>query len=88
MQINVTTAHIHAAKPYPYSSPIALALREMGYTEVSVNHRFASVDGTAYRLPEIASQNEIYFDFCFNQGEIQGELLRELKPYQFELGED
>ena len=41
----------------------------------------------AYRLPAIASNNEIRFDFLAKQGKIQGETLQELEAYEFELGE-
>ncbi len=87
IQIKVTIEHIRAAKPTLSSSPIALALREMGYSDATVTHRHAYIEQNVYVLPDIASDNEIRFDFLAKQGKIQGETLEELEAYEFELGE-
>lgn len=87
IRIKVALEHIRAAKPTPSSSPIALALREMGYSDATVTHRHAYMNQKAYRLPAIASDNEIRFDFLAKQGKVQGETLEELEAYEFELGE-
>lgn len=84
--IKVTLEHIRAAKPMPNSSPIALALREMGYANASVTHRYAYFNQDVYQLPAIATENEIRFDFLAKQGKIQGETFGDLKAYEFELG--
>ena len=86
MKVLVTLEHIRAAKPMPNSSPIALALHEMGYENASVTHRYAYFNQDVYQLPAIATENEIRFDFCHKQGKIQGETLGELEAYEFELG--
>lgn len=85
MQVKVTKTHIAAAKPLPNSSPIALALREMGYQDASATHRFAYFNGGAYALPEVAIAAEIRFDFLAKNGTIQGEIVAELDEYTFEL---
>lgn len=41
MKVSVTASHIASAKPTPSESPIALALREMGYLDATVTHRYA-----------------------------------------------
>lgn len=84
--IKVTLEHIRAAKPTLSSSPIALALREMGYSDAIVTHHYAYIEQNVYVLPDIASDNEIRFDFLAKQGKIQGETLEELKAYEFKLG--
>lgn len=87
MKLSVTIEHIRAAKPYPYSSPVALALREMGYENASVTHRYAYFNQDVYQLPAIATENEIRFDFLAKQGKIQGETFGDLEAYEFELRE-
>lgn len=86
MKLSVTIEHIRAAKPMPNSSPIALALREMGYENASVTHRYAYFNQDVYQLPVIATENEIRFDFLAKQGKIQGETFGDLESYEFELG--
>ena len=85
LKVTVTAAHIAAAKPYSNQSPIALALQEMGYANAACNHRYAYVDGKACPLPEVAALNEIRFDFIAKSGQLQGEVLEQIKEYDFEL---
>lgn len=87
MKITVTATHIAAATPHSNSSPIALALRELGYLDATVTHRYAYFGEDVYELPEVASANEIRFDFLAKRGAIQGETVETVEPYEFELGE-
>lgn len=84
-KITITATHFAAATPHPNTSPIALALREMGYLDATVTHHFAYFGDDVYELPEVASQNEIRFDFLAKRGAIQGETVEEITPYEFEL---
>jgi hypothetical protein len=86
IKVTVTLDHIAAAKPMPNSSPIALALHEMGYENATVTHRYAYLNQDVYQLPDIATENEIRFDYLAKQGKIQGETFGELEAYEFELG--
>jgi hypothetical protein len=63
MRISVKEQHISSAKPYPSLSPVALAIREMGFEDVNVTHYKASFDGKVYELPESAKTAERTFDF-------------------------
>jgi hypothetical protein len=45
IKISVTATHIANASPFPNSSPIALALRDMGYEKASVTFYQASFGG-------------------------------------------
>lgn len=85
MKITVTKKHISAAKPLPYSSPIALALQELGYENAIATQRQTSFGGAVYALPEVAIAAEIRFDFLAKNGTIQGEIVAELEEYSFEL---
>jgi hypothetical protein len=85
IKVTVTAAHIAAAKPMPNSSPIALALREMGCQDATVTHRYAYFNQAAYQLPQVAIDNENRFDFLAKQGKIQGESIQDLDAYEFEL---
>lgn len=87
LKVLITATHIATATPHPNSSPIALALREMGYLDATVTHRFACFGDDVYQLPEVASANEIRFDFLAKRGAIQGETVETVEPYEFELGE-
>jgi hypothetical protein len=66
-------------------SPIALALREMGYADATCTHRFAYFDNKAYPLPEAAITNEIKFDFIAKSGKLQGEVCDQITGFDFEL---
>jgi hypothetical protein len=85
LKIEVTVAHIAAAKPYSHQSPIALALQELGYTNATCNHRFVYINGKPYELPEAAIANEIRFDFIAKSGKLQGEVCDQITPFDFEL---
>lgn len=85
LKITVTAEHIQNAKPLPNSSPIALALRELGHEDATVGRSYACFGRRVYSLPEIAIANEIHFDFVAKQGKIQGEAMSALEGYEFEL---
>ena len=85
MKITVSTENIAAARPYPTQSPIALALQELGYADASCTHRFAYYAGNVCELPETVSNNEIHFDFIFRSGQIQGEVLKQIEAFEFEV---
>jgi len=85
LKIKVTTTHIAAARPYSHQSPIALALQELGYASATCNHRFAYINGKAYVLPEVAIVNEIRFDFIAKSGKLQGKVLEQITPFDFDL---
>ena len=87
IQVSVTAAHIASAEPYPSKSPIALALREMGYADATVTHHFAYIDSKVYALPEAAIASEIKFDFLAKGGALQGEVSENIFPYTFEMKE-
>lgn len=87
MEISVTAAHIASAEPYPSKSPIALALREMGYANATVTHHFAYIDSKVYSLPESAIASEKCFDFLAKGGALQGEVSANIFPYTFEMKE-
>jgi hypothetical protein len=84
MIISITSAHITAAEPFPNKSPIALALREMGFVDASVTHHYAYFGDKAYPLPLVAIASEKAFDFAAKGGVLQGEIT-EILPYGFEL---
>lgn len=86
LKVIVTAEHIQNAK-YPNSSPIALALREMSFDHVSVNHHYAYVDTRGYRLPQIATESEILFDYLAQGGKQQGEIIKQVLSYEFEMEE-
>lgn len=81
--IKVTLEHIRAAKPYPYSSPVALALKESGIVDPSVTVNFIYIGADVYNLPPIAVENEDEFYRLVKSGKS----IKDLKPYEFELGE-
>lgn len=81
MQVSVTSEHIAAATPFPYSSPVALAIGEGAIA----NHVAVYVNGDRYELPEIAKQNEKAFDYYRNFKGDQGKHLEAIAPYEFEL---
>lgn len=81
MQVSVTSEHIAAAIPFPYSSPVALAIGEGAIA----NHCAVYVKGDRYELPEIAKQNEKAFDYYRNFKGDQGKHLAPLEAYSFEL---
>lgn len=85
MNIQVTTAHITAAKPYSNQSPIALALQAMGYANALCNHRFAYFGGNICELPEEAIAKEIQFDFIAKSGKLQGEVCDQITAFDFDL---
>jgi hypothetical protein len=86
IKVVVTAAHIAAAK-YPSKSPLALALRDLGYQRVSVSLYQASIDGKVYALPERAIASERCFDFLTKGGSSQGEIADNLFAYECELVE-
>lgn len=86
IKVSVTESHIRAAK-YPSNSPVALALREMGFTNVSVSHLHAYINTKVYALPEVATKSERAFDYLAKGGSSQGEIAENIKPYEFELEE-
>lgn len=85
IRVSVTENHIKAAKATPRSSPIALALIEMGFTDVSVTLHYAFIGEELYMLPEQAIASEKAFDFLVKNGANQDEILGNIFPYQFEL---
>ena len=87
IQVSVTAAHIANAEPYPSKSPIALALRELGYLNATVTHHLAYIDSKVYALPEAAIALERCFDFLAKGGALQGKIVEEIKPYTFEIKE-
>jgi hypothetical protein len=86
IKVTVTAAHISAAK-YPRNSPIALALREMGYADAHVTHLHAYIANKVYALPQEATVSERQFDYLAKGGSSQGEISEEIKPYEFEMEE-
>jgi hypothetical protein len=86
IKVVVTAAHIAAAK-YPSNSPLALALRDLGYQRVSVSLYQASIDGKVYALPESAIASERCFDFLTKGGSSQGEITENIFAYECELVE-
>ena len=82
MKLSVTLEHIRAAKPYPYSSPVALALKESGIVDPSVTVNFIYIGADVYNLPPIAVENEDEFYRLVKSGKS----IEDLKPYEFELG--
>jgi hypothetical protein len=80
MQITVTNDHINRAKPLPCSSPVALALKDMGI-EAIATHRYVYHEGNAYQLPQIATTNEIAFDMAVRSNGNKSMLM----GYSFEL---
>jgi hypothetical protein len=87
IQVSITAAHIADAKPYPNSSPIALALRDSGYLDACATKQYAYCGDKVYQLPEIAIASESCFDYLANGGSSQGEIIEEIKPYECELEE-
>lgn len=83
IKVLVTIDHIRTAKPYPYSSPVALALKNTGIIDPSVTVNFIYLGADVYNLPPIAVENEDEFYRLVKSGKsIEG-----LKAYEFELGE-
>jgi hypothetical protein len=80
IKVTVTAAHIAAAKPYPNSSPIALALRESGYADACATKQFAYCGDKVYKLPENAIVSETKFESLARGGIGQGEIAEEIKP--------
>ena len=87
IQVSVTAAHIASAEPYPSKSPIALALREMGYADATVGRSYACMNTKVYALPEAAIASERCFDFLAKGGALQGEVSENIFPYTFEMKE-
>ncbi len=85
MKISITAAHIATAEPYPSKSPIALALREMGYQDATVGRYYVAFANNVYPLPELAIASEKAFDFTAKGGVLQGEMIENVSPYEFEL---
>jgi hypothetical protein len=85
IKVSVTAAHIAAAK-YPSKSPLALALREMGYTDAHVTQHFAYI-GKVYTLPGNAIASERCFDYLAKGGSSQGEITENIFAYECELAE-
>ncbi len=86
IKVSVTAAHIAAAK-YPSKSPLALALREMGYTDTHVTQHFAYIEAKVYTLPENAIASERCFDYLAKGGSSQGEITENIFAYECELVE-
>jgi hypothetical protein len=82
MKITVTLNHIRAAKPFPYFSPVALALKESGIIDPSVTVNFIYIGADVYHLPAIAVENEDEFYRLVKSGKS----IQDLKGYEFELG--
>ena len=85
--VSVTAAHIANAEPYPHKSPIALALRDLGFADASATKQYAYFGNKVYVLPEAAIASEDRFYFFAKGGSLQGEIIEEIKPYKFELVE-
>lgn len=86
IKVSVTEKHINEAT-YPSNSPVALALREMGFSNVSVSHLHAYINTKVYALPEQATASEKAFDYLAKGGSSQGEIAENIKPYEFVLEE-
>ena len=86
IKVSVTAAHIAAAK-YPSKSPLALALREMGYTDTHVAQHFAYIGNKVYALPESEIASERCFDYLAKGGSSQGEIAENIFAYECELVE-
>ena len=86
IKATVTAAHIAAAK-YPSNSPLAIALRELGYADASVTQRYAYTGTKVYQLPENAIASERCFDYLAKGGSSQGEIAENIYPYECELKE-
>jgi hypothetical protein len=86
IKVSVTAAHIAAAK-YPSKSPLALALREMGYADAHVTQHLAYIGNKVYALPESAIASERCFDYLAKGGSSQGEIADNLFAYECELVE-
>jgi hypothetical protein len=82
IKVTVTLDHIRAAKPMPYSSPVALALKESGIIDPSVTVNFIYIGADVFDLPPIAKEHENEFYDLVKSGES----IQDLKGYDFELG--
>lgn len=87
IKVSVTAAHIAAAKPYPNSSPIALALREIGYLDACVTKSYAFCNDIAYQLSEQAIALEKGFNFLVGEGASKEKIAENIYPSTFELVE-
>jgi hypothetical protein len=91
MKISITAEHIAIAKPYPRSSPVALAIIELGFEDVYIGRQHAYIDHRYFQLPAIAVSNETQFDNVFNYNQailgdrIKGTVQEQIEPYEFEL---
>jgi hypothetical protein len=86
IKVAITAAHIAAAK-YPSNSPLALALREIGYADAHVTQRYAYIGNKVYALPENAIASERCFDYLAKGGSTQGEIAENIFAYECELVE-
>jgi len=86
IKVSVTAAHIAAAK-YPSNSPLAIALRVMGYADAHVTQHFAYIGNKVYALPESAIASERCFDFLTKGGSSQGKIAENIFAYECELVE-
>jgi hypothetical protein len=87
IKVTVTAAHIDAAKPYPNSSPIALALRDLGYEDACVTKSYAFCNHKAYQLPEQAIALERCFNYLVGIGASKEKIAENIHPSTFELVE-
>lgn len=85
IRVSVTENHIKSAKATPRNSPIALALMEMGFADVSVTPQYAFIGEELYVLPEQAIASEKAFDFLIKNGATKDEVLKNIFPCQFEI---
>jgi hypothetical protein len=87
--LSVTIDHIKNAKPTPEQSPIALALREMGFRDVVVLENFVYTSGDrVYRLPENAIASQKAFNFLAKKKAFNffaKKIAKNIHPYKCEL---
>lgn len=69
--VSVTENHIKSAKATPRNSPIALALIEIGFTDVCVTPHYAFIGNELYRLPEQAIDSERCFDLLVKTAQVR-----------------
>lgn len=87
IKVSVTKEHIAAAKPYPNSSPIALALKDMGYLDACVTKSYAFCNNKAYQLPEQAIALERCFNFLVAIRASKEKIAKDIHASTFELVE-
>jgi hypothetical protein len=87
IKVTVTAAHIADAKPYPNSSPIALALRDLGFGDACVTKSYAYCGDKVYTIPEQAIALERCFNHLVGIGATKEKIAENINPSTFELVE-